>query len=432
MPRLARCPHCDRSLQVPDALLGQQVCCSHCAKAFLAESAPSCCPVCKAALPPGAAACPDCGYQPTASPADESAANLCPNPVCGVANAPNVRLCQRCGTPLPATMGQVLLGKYRIDRQLATGGFGIVYLGTELASNRPVAIKEMIVADSQEFNLRKTFFQREAAILEHLQSAAIVPRLFEYIDGKDNAFLVMEYIPGRNLLEVLEEPGRKPFSVATVARWGVRIAEVLEHMHSRQPAVVHRDLKPENIMLLPDGESIRMIDFGTARTMGKAGKDRNVSRTKIFTEGYAPPEQVIGKAEPRSDLFALAGTLYHLATGQSPEGVFTGRDLTLKLQMPNSGIADAERWFYELLAINLAESTSDRYLCARDFRTDLERQALAREVVCPKCTRSNPVREPFCSACASPLTDVGEVCPKCHRENRLGCRFCIACGSRIH
>jgi len=306
-----------------------------------------------------------------------------------------------------------------------------VYLAIQLRQNRQVAIKEMISADAQEFNIRKTFFHREAAILEHLQELSIVPRLYDYLDGADDAFLVMEYISGRNLLEIVEQPGHKPFPVATVAAWGARICEVLEMMHGRQPPVIHRDLKPDNIMLMPDGQSIRLIDFGTARAMGRSTKERNVSRTKVFTEGYAPPEQVIGRAEPRSDLFALAGTLYHLVSGQSPEGTFTGRDLTGRLQMQQCDIAPSDRWFYELLAINLSESTADRYLSARDFRIDLERGALTRETTCPRCSKTNPVREPYCSSCAAPLTDAGEICSKCGANNRLGCRFCIACGNRF-
>ena len=82
---------------------------------------------------------------------------------------------------------------------------------------------------------------------------------------------------------------------------------------------------------LPDGGTIRLIDFGTARDLGAGAKERGVAKTKVYTEGYAPPEQVVGKPEPRSDLFALAGTLYHLLTGKSPEGFYTARELETQL-----------------------------------------------------------------------------------------------------
>ena len=152
-----------------------------------------------------------------------------------------------------------------------------------------------------------------------------------YIEDGGAAYLIIEFIPGDNLLSLLDRPGAMPFPVPQVAAWGAKICEALAHMHRMTPPLIHRDMKPENIMLLPDGVTIRLIDFGTAREMGHGSKERGVAKTKVYTEGYAPPEQIIGKPEPRSDLFALAGTLYHLATGHAPDGFFTGRELAKKL-----------------------------------------------------------------------------------------------------
>src|SRR5438132_8519222 len=106
-------------------------------------------------------------------------------------------------------------------------------------------------------------------------------------------------------------------------------------MHNYSPDLVHRDLKPNNIMLLEDKSEIKLIDFGTARDMGRTQRTRMATKTRVYTEGYAPPEQIIGKPEPRSDLFALAGTLYHLATGIPPEGFYTARELENQLAMPS-------------------------------------------------------------------------------------------------
>src|SRR5262249_21930140 len=128
---------------------------------------PTECPACKAPLLPGAIACMDCGYllQPDGAGDAEGSPNLCSNPACGVANPSGERYCQRCSNPLPHPPGTMLNGRYRIERQIAVGGFGAVYLATDTkAANRPVAIKDMICADPQEFAIRLNFFRREAEI----------------------------------------------------------------------------------------------------------------------------------------------------------------------------------------------------------------------------------------------------------------------------
>ena len=451
MPQVARCPHCNRLLQIPDELLGQPVRCTNCRKSFVvaAPKAPtalpppetatppapsvSACPVCRAPLAADAVACSECGYQRAAVATLEvdAPANVCTNPACGVANPPGERFCQRCNTPLPASPGKVVTARFRLDKPLATGGFGIVYLATDLRLGQPVAVKEMIVGEGKEGELRRTFFRREAEVLHSLQALPIVPRLVDLVEDGSTVYLVLEYIPGQDLLQVLEGAGGRPFPVEQVAGWGARICEVLAHMHAQSPPLVHRDLKPDNVMLLPDRQTIRLIDFGTARELGKTGKDRRVARTKVFTEGYAPPEQVVGKPEPRSDLFALAGTLYHLATGRPPEGFFTARELWEGLRESPGPFPAEQRWFYELLAINLAEDPNDRYYSAREFQRDLLARRVTREAPCPRCGTSNPAREPFCRSCGEGLTDAGANCGQCSRLNRLGCRYCIYCGGRL-
>jgi serine/threonine protein kinase len=418
---------------LPDALLGKSVKCK-CSHVFIAPAPTTSCPVCNAAIPEDATACSECGYHftvaaplpPTKAETDDKL-NVCANPVCGALNPPGERLCQRCNSPLPGAAGQLIAGKYRIDQPLATGGFGVVYKATNTATGESVAVKEMIAADPKEFNLRRTFFRREAEILRALQHVPIVPRLYDFIEDGSAAYLVLEFIPGSNLLTLLDRPGTKPFPVAQVAAWGAKICEALAQMHRMQPPLIHRDMKPENVMLLPDGATVRLIDFGTAREMGQGSKARGVAKTKVYTEGYAPPEQIIGKPEPRSDLFALAGTLYHLATGQAPEGFFTGRELQKKV----SDYPPAERWFYELIAINLSEDVNDRYLTARDFKGDLERAGVTSEIYCSKCGSATPAREPYCRGCASPMAPPGAPCHKCNRPTLLGSRFCVTCGARL-
>ena len=431
MPQVVPCPACGQHLKLPDALLGKPVKCK-CSHVFTAPLPTTTCPVCGAGMPEDATACPDCGYHLAGTPGPtkvetDDKLNVCPNGACGALNPPGERLCQRCNTPLPGAVGQVVATKYRIDEPLATGGFGVVYRATDTVTGEPVAVKEMIATDRREFRLRQTFFRREADILRALQHVPIVPRLHDFIEEGTAAYLVLEFIPGSNLLALLDRPGARPFPVPQVAAWGARICEALAHMHRMSPPVVHRDMKPENVMLLPDGGTIRLIDFGTARDMGRGAKERGVAKTKVYTEGYAPPEQVIGKPEPRSDLFALAGTLYHLATGRAPEGFFTGREVARNL----ANYPEVERWFWELIAVNLSEDVNDRYLSARDLKGDLERGAVTRELYCAKCGTATPAREPYCRGCAAPMAPAGSPCPRCDRPTLLGCRFCVTCGGRL-
>jgi serine/threonine protein kinase len=174
-----------------------------------------------------------------------------------------------------------------------------------------------------------------------------------------------------------------------------------------------------------------MIDFGTARDLGRTAKDRQSAKTRVYTEGYAPPEQIVGKPEPRSDLFALAGTLYHLMTGKSPEGYYTSRELGEQLSRPDCSLPTEHRWLYELIRINLAEDPKDRYFSAREIKADLGKRQVTREVSCPKCQQVNKVREPYCSRCAEPLTDNAPPCHNCGKTNRMGSRYCIHCGNHL-
>jgi serine/threonine protein kinase len=377
----------------------------------------------------------DCGYllqgdSSTAEP--ESPPCMCTNPACGVANPPGERNCVRCNTPLPVAAGTMLHGRYRLDKLLAMGGFGAVYKGTDTkGNNREVAIKDMISGDPQEFSIRLNFFRREAEILRMLEPVPIVPRVFDFIHQGQTAHLVMEFIRGKDLLKIMEANNNQPFPIAQCIEWGKAICDVLAHMHSQSPPLIHRDLKPDNIMLLEDGKSIKMIDFGTARDLGRTHKERMAGKTRVYTEGYAPPEQIIGKPEPRSDLFALAATLFHLATGRAPEGYHTTKELEGQLADANSPLPAQFRWFYELIKVNMAEDVNDRYFTAREIKQDLDRQRVTKEFPCPKCKTTNKVRTPFCVKCAEPLTDPSSLCSSCGKGNRMGSRFCIYCGNRL-
>jgi hypothetical protein len=465
MPVVTRCVHCHKAAQVDEAFADRLVRCPACHQVFHARraaeepptqltagraasnghapasTAPSpptptveFCPACRDRMAPGAMACTSCGWmKPSAGTGLETDDQyvLCTNPACGVANPPGERHCQRCHTLLPSAPGTMLNGRYRVVRLLAIGGFGAVYLGEDVRDRRPVAIKDMICEQAEERGIRLNFFRREAQILKALAASPIVPRFHDYLEADAAAHLVMEYIPGQDLLKVLEKRNQQPFPLDRVVAWGVQVCDVLALLHAQNPPVLHRDLKPDNLMLLDDGTTLKMIDFGTARDMGRGTKTRLASKTRVFTEGYAPPEQIVGRPEVRSDLFALAGTLYHLATGKAPEGHFTALELKERLARTDGGIPPADRWFYELLRINLSEDPNDRYHSAREIQQDLRHRRLTTETLCPRCRQPNPVREPFCKACAQALSAPGPACTACGHQGPMGCRFCTQCGKRL-
>jgi predicted Ser/Thr protein kinase len=467
MPYVIRCPHCTKSMQVPDHAAGKHVACPSCKKTFAVPAqqpvaaaapapaapstapggfsnggvaaagkagAPTKCPSCGSTLLEGAVACMDCGFMLAADGAaaePEGPPNLCANPACGVANPPGERNCQRCGNPLPIAGGTLLHGRYRLDKLLKMGGFGAVYRGTDTKTGKDVAVKDMIGNDPQEFAIRLNFFRREAEILRTLEAVPIVPKFFDFIHQGQAAHLVMEFIRGKDLLDILEANGNRPFPVPLIVGWAKSICDVLETMHTQSPPIIHRDLKPDNIMLLEDQKTIKMIDFGTARDLGRTAKERAAGKTRVYTEGYAPPEQIVGKPEARSDLFALAATLYHLATGKAPEGFYTAKELETQLADPASSLPAAYRWFFELLRVNLSEDVNDRYFSAREIKRDLDQQRVTKEITCAKCQTLNKVRTPFCVKCAEALTDPASPCTMCGKYNRLGSRFCIYCGNRL-
>ncbi len=472
MPIVVKCPNaaCAKSMQIPDNAAGKRVQCPTCKSPFMVPgapapvpaggasassgampaigmsgsfngtkpspaAAPTKCPACGSQLNEGAVACMDCGFmlQSDSGPAEpEGPPNLCTNPACGVANPPGERNCQRCATPLPIAGGTLLHGRYRLDKLLKMGGFGAVYKGADTTNgDLAVAIKDMIGNDPQEFAIRLNFFRREAEILKVLDKVAIVPRFYEFIHQGQSAHLVMEFIKGKDLLDLMEANGNKPFPLHLVVEWGVAVCDVLQTMHTQSPPLIHRDLKPDNIMLLEDQRSIKMIDFGTARDLGHTAKERMAGKTRVYTEGYAPPEQIVGKPEARSDLFALAATLFHLATGKAPEGFYTAKELETQLADPASPLPKDYRWFFELLRVNMQEDVNDRYFSAKEMKADLQAQRLSKESPCGKCGTQNKVRTPFCMKCAEPLTDPVAPCVMCGKYNRMGTRFCIYCGNRL-
>jgi serine/threonine protein kinase len=207
----------------------------------------------------------------------------------------------------------ILQSRYRIVRQLGQGGMGAVYEAVDQRLDTVVALKETLFTDEK---LRKQF-EREARLLARLHHQAL-PRVSDHFNEGDGQFLVMQYIPGEDLFE-MQSRRNGPFEQEDVLRWADQLCDALDYLHTQDPQIIHRDIKPQNLKLSARGQIV-LLDFGLAK--GSAGQMSVVTTSASifgYTPNYAPLEQVQGLGtDPRSDIYSLAATLYHLLTNVKP------------------------------------------------------------------------------------------------------------------
>ncbi len=206
--------------------------------------------------------------------------------------------------------------RYKIEKLIASGGMGAVYRAVDTRFNRPCAVKEMLDEFQAESERAQAveWFEREATLLLDLNHPCI-PRVRDFFVEHGRHYLVMDFIDGYTLSDVLELEGNvagvngaRGVAEADARSWAKQVCNVLQYLHTQSPPIIFRDLKPSNIMVTKRGE-IKLIDFGIARTFQSQRQ-----ATVIMTLGYAPPEQLHAMPEPRSDIYALGATLHRLLT----------------------------------------------------------------------------------------------------------------------
>jgi len=279
------------------------------------------------------------------------------------------------------TPDTILQSRYRIVRQLGQGGMGAVYEAIDQRLDTTVALKETLFTDER---LRKQF-EREARLLARLHHPAL-PRVSDHFSEADGQFLVMQYIPGDDLSEMMARK-RSPFPANQVLTWADQLLDALDYLHTQEPQIVHRDIKPQNLKLTSRGQII-LLDFGLAK--GQAGDiSRVTTAASIFgyTPNYAPLEQIQGLGtDTRSDLYSLGATLYHLLTGVKPPDALTRAaaivngqtDPLLKASEANAAVApDVDH----VLEKAMAQNREQRYATADDMRKALQGAAQASTIV---------------------------------------------------
>lgn len=248
--------------------------------------------------------------------------------------------------------------RYRFCQPLGQGGMGVIYLAEDKAQgNIQCVVKQLISKPSnpdEQFEPER-LFKREVEILRQLDHSGIVRFSDFHVTDDGKYFLVMDYVPGKNLDSIVQNYG--PFGSEATVEIGIQCCEVLEYLHDRDQPIIYRDLKPSNLMLTPEGQIV-FIDFGIARMfMPKE------AATRVVTAGYSPPEQYFGRPETRSDLYALGATLGHLCTGVRPK--------PLTVSAPGITHPDVIPELDDLIRRMTAHNPEDRPFSAREVRYEL-------------------------------------------------------------
>ena len=271
------------------------------------------------------------------------------------------------------TSGETLQDRYRIVRQLGAGGMGAVYEAVDDRLQATVAIKETFSVDDR---LRRQF-EQEARLLAQLHHPAL-PRVSDYFTENGRAFLVMQFIAGDDLAQIIsQQPG--PFPRAQVIAWADQLLDALIYLHTRERQIIHRDIKPHNLKLTASGQ-IALLDFGLAKAH-TADQSTTQSSNSIFgyTRRYSPLEQIQDQGtSPQSDIYALGATLYHLLTGIKPPDALMraaalGNSKRDPLTSGNEMLSIVGPELAAVLNKAMALNATDRYENATQFREALKR-----------------------------------------------------------
>jgi serine/threonine protein kinase len=274
---------------------------------------------------------------------------------------------------LPLLPQMILQGRYRIVRELGSGGMGAVYEAIDLRLGHTVAVKHALTKDE---GLWKQF-ESEARLMAQLNHP-VLPRVSDYFKEGERAFFVMQFVEGANLAEIIAQRP-KPLPSRTVVSWADQLLDALMYLHSHERQVIHRDIKPHNLKITPAGKIV-LLDFGLAKSQAAGVTEMELCRSIFgYSPRYAPLEQIqdLGTT-PQSDIYALGATLYHLLTGVKPPDALA-RATALINSRPNplkpahEVNRSVSRELSAILGRAMEQNPHERYRSAMDFREALRR-----------------------------------------------------------
>ncbi len=272
---------------------------------------------------------------------------------------------------MPLQEGDLLLGKYRIDRMLGEGGFGCVYAATELRLNMQVAIKELRAELAANRDMLERFVN-EARAIAALNNPHIV-RVLSYDQEGTHHYIVLEFMDGGSLTDLIKKRGRlMPAEAAWITQ---AVCNGLAAAH--RMGIFHRDIKPANILLMKDGQTVKISDFGIAHVPEQVAGRADLTRTGMTmgTAWHMAPEQARGKkVDARGDLYSVGVMLYEMVAGY-PYLEFTSDFLAdvekLKTEPPRPLPADIPAGLRHIIAKALAKDPDHRYQSADEMSAAL-------------------------------------------------------------
>jgi len=267
-------------------------------------------------------------------------------------------------------MNKLLKGRYEILAILGKGGMGCVYkVRDHQQRGKVLAVKELRSNKLSEEKSQEALiqFQTEAQILARLTHPNL-PKVYDYFSVPGAHYIVMEYIHGSTLEQVLSARHGKPVDERLALSWALQICRAMHFLSVQKPRpIIFRDLKPSNIMISRDNR-IKLIDFGIARFF----KEDKQEDTYVYgTPGYAAPEQYgTGQTDVRSDIFSLGATLHHCVTGRSPA------ESPLDFPEPRSLNPDLSRETAAIINIALTQDMKKRFQSALEMKLAIQKVLL--------------------------------------------------------